>query len=336
MELASPDIGIDVLKQFIEHAPQSIAIFDNNMRYLVANPRWIRDYGLKGQDIIGHSHYEIFPEIGDDWKQIHQDVLNGAVNINERAPFPRADGSLDWIRWEVRPWHKFDGTVGGIMMYTEVITAEVEAEEAQQQVNRYQSLIDQNPNYVLFIDKDLKVEYINQVTSEVRAQLIGLDYATMISRDPNQTPRLIEEQIRVIKNTLKHGTINKWQVPGIGSDGNLAWYETTVFPVKLDNAIVGAGMLSQNISELRQAQAALVQQREQLRLLIDAIPDLIYQKDADGVYVMANKAFADIHGLNPNQVLGKTDVDCGVSPETVEEFNANNLKVMADGTIREY
>jgi PAS domain S-box-containing protein len=125
------------LRQVIEYAPQSIAMFDSNMRYLVYNKRWITGFGLDANAaLMGKSHYEVFPEIGDDWKGIHQRALQGIVDTNEEAPFPRADGSMDWVRWDVRPWYQDDGEVGGIIMNTDVITERINARKERESLIR--------------------------------------------------------------------------------------------------------------------------------------------------------------------------------------------------------
>ncbi|MEQ9414297.1 MAG: PAS domain-containing protein, partial [Cyclobacteriaceae bacterium] len=64
-------------KVFIDQAPSAIAMFDTEMRYIAASNEWKKDYKLEGRKIIGKSHYEIFPEIGDDWKAIHKECLEG-------------------------------------------------------------------------------------------------------------------------------------------------------------------------------------------------------------------------------------------------------------------
>lgn len=119
---------------FVAQAPNALAMFDRDMRYMAASAQWYADYGLAGKDIIGESHYDIFPEIGDDWKKIHQDCLAGAINRNKEALFERADGSRQYLKWEVRPWFLTDSEIGGILMYTEDITAIKEAEREQRKI----------------------------------------------------------------------------------------------------------------------------------------------------------------------------------------------------------
>jgi signal transduction histidine kinase len=76
----------------------------------------------------------VFPEISEAWKDIHRRCLAGAVDICEESPFTRRDGSLDWIRWDVRPWHNLQHEIGGIVMLTEVITDRKRAQEEHRQL----------------------------------------------------------------------------------------------------------------------------------------------------------------------------------------------------------
>ena len=43
--------------------------------------------------------------------------------------FERADGTVQWIRWEIIPWRAGDGSVGGIVIFSEDITPRKKAEE---------------------------------------------------------------------------------------------------------------------------------------------------------------------------------------------------------------
>ena len=50
-------------REFVRLLPAAVAVVDNDMRYLTVSDRWLRDYQLDDSDIIGLSHYEVFPEI---------------------------------------------------------------------------------------------------------------------------------------------------------------------------------------------------------------------------------------------------------------------------------
>jgi diguanylate cyclase (GGDEF)-like protein/PAS domain S-box-containing protein len=119
----------ELLQLFIRHAPAALAMFDREMRYLVASRRWLEDYSLLGRDIIGHSHYEITPDVPERWKEAHRRGLAGETLRAGEDPFERADGTVQWIRWEVIPWRADDGSVGGIILFAEDITRQMETEE---------------------------------------------------------------------------------------------------------------------------------------------------------------------------------------------------------------
>lgn len=121
---------------FVEQAPNAIAMFDTDMRYLAASRKWIEDYHLQGTEIIGRSHYDVFPEIGDDWKATHKACLNGAIDRTDASPFIRADGSIQWLTWEVRPWYVSEGQIGGLLMFTADITAAKQREAERSRIGR--------------------------------------------------------------------------------------------------------------------------------------------------------------------------------------------------------
>ena len=111
-----------ILQMFVKYSPAAIAMLDREMRYLAASERFLTDYGIQDHEITGRSHYEIFPEIPERWKQIHRSCLAGTVERCDEDPFSRADGRIDWIRWEIRPWYENSGDIGGILLFSEVIT----------------------------------------------------------------------------------------------------------------------------------------------------------------------------------------------------------------------
>jgi PAS domain S-box-containing protein len=119
------------LRLFIEHAPAALVMLDRDMRYLAVSDRWMKDFGL-ATSIIGRSHYEVFPEIPETWKESHQRCLAGATEQFPADRLVRADGSSYWLKREIRPWRDNQGRIGGLVISWEDISASRQAEERQQ------------------------------------------------------------------------------------------------------------------------------------------------------------------------------------------------------------
>ncbi|MBS0360620.1 MAG: helix-turn-helix domain-containing protein [Proteobacteria bacterium] len=117
-----PTQSLQSLVGFVSQNPSAMAMFDRNMRYLAASPRWKTDYKL-AQDPVGRSHYEVFPEITEDWKAVHKRGLAGETIRSELEEFKRRDGTAHWIEWVVSPWRGADGDVGGIVIASHQATA---------------------------------------------------------------------------------------------------------------------------------------------------------------------------------------------------------------------
>ena len=113
-----------LLHMFAKHTPAAVAMLDNELKYLLVSDRWVQYYGLKESNLIGRSHYEVFPEVLNmpHWLEIHQRCLHGETIKSEEDRFERSDGSVEWLRWEVIPWFDRWGVQGGMILMTEVIT----------------------------------------------------------------------------------------------------------------------------------------------------------------------------------------------------------------------
>ena len=151
------------LRVFVEYAPAPIAMFDRDMRYIAVSRRWLTDYNINGQRVEGRSHYEIFPEISERWKEIHRRCLGGAVERAEEDLFERADGSVQWVRWEIHPWYSAPDVVGGIIMFTEDIT---ERKRAEEKLLSYKNQLENQT-------KELE-QIIGVVSHDLRAPLVNI------------------------------------------------------------------------------------------------------------------------------------------------------------------
>ncbi|MGB4064544.1 MAG: PAS domain S-box protein [Azonexus sp.] len=82
------------------------------------------------------------------------------------------------------------------------------------------------------------------------------------------------------------------------------------------------------------AKVGLERERGHLRTLFDTMPDLVWLKDPDGVYLSCNKRFEQFFGADEASICGKTDFDF-VDPELARLFRANDLAaLLAKGPCR--
>lgn len=117
-------------KLFLKHAPAAIALLDRQMRYLIVSDRWLTDYGFTSRDLHGLSHYDVFHDMPERWRETHKRCLAGETIRSDEDSFTRRDGTTEWLRWELQPWYASDGKIGGMLIYSELITARKRAEQA--------------------------------------------------------------------------------------------------------------------------------------------------------------------------------------------------------------
>ena len=170
------------VRLFVEHAPAAVAMLDRDFRYVLVSQRWLDDHGLGRRDLIGASHYDIFPAAA--WEEVHRRCLGGEVERCDEDLLTRADGSTEWIQWEIRPWHADTGKIGGIIVFTEIITARKRAEENARQLaaeraaraadqraaTEWQGTFDAIESGIILADFDGTIARMNRAARELAAR----------------------------------------------------------------------------------------------------------------------------------------------------------------------
>lgn len=111
-----------LMQYVIEHNRSSLAVHDRDLKYIYVSQRYLQEYNVQEKNIIGKHHYDVFPDLPQKWRDVHQRSLAGEIISADDDPYIKADGTVEWTRWECRPWYEADETIGGIIVYTEVIT----------------------------------------------------------------------------------------------------------------------------------------------------------------------------------------------------------------------
>jgi PAS domain S-box-containing protein len=242
------------LRLYAEHIPAATAMFDRDMRYLVASGRWIEDFGLAGQAILGRSHYEVFPDMPQRWIEVHRRCLEGAIEKSDEDRFERADGTVIWLRWEVRPWRQADGAIGGILIFSEDITDRKRAEQMRSQLSvivefSHDAIIGKDMNGVV-TSWNRGAERLFGYSAE---EMVGQSILRIIPADRQ------DEEARILATLARGEQLEHFETVRKAKDGRLIEVSITASPI-LDRAgnVVGISKVARDITEKRRLEAQLV------------------------------------------------------------------------------
>ena len=254
------------LKMLIEYAPVALAMFDKSMRYVAVSGRWITDYHLDDQELIGRSHYEVFPEINEDIKAIHRRGLEGESLEDSSVKFERLDGSIQWISWAMRPWHRADGSIGGIVIFSEDITALKESEQSALESERQMTALLTSLDDIVF-EFDEQGKYLNiwsadeSKLAQPREKLLGRTMKEMLG-DENGG-RFTE----AIRRVILQGRIETIEYP-LETLSGMHWFLARISPIReKDGSHRTASMLVRDITDRKEAEFEIENQVKQLQAL---------------------------------------------------------------------
>jgi PAS domain S-box-containing protein len=109
---------------------------------------------------------------------------------------------------------------------------------------------------------------------------------------------------------------------------NVIFHKAT-FP-NIDGSVGGLIGAILDITDRKQVEEALLNSERRLHTLVQTIPDLIWLKDKDGVYLSCNTMFERFFGAKEVDIVGKTDYDF-VDRELADSFREHDNKAMAAG-----
>jgi PAS domain S-box-containing protein len=305
---------------FAEHAPAAIAMLDRAMRYVAVSRRWLADYGLEGQDLRGRSHYDVFPEIPARWKEIHCRCLAGAVEREEEDPFVRSDGSTQWLRWEIRPWHVAAGTVGGIVIFTEDITSRKQAEEALRlSAETFARTFHGNAAAMALTRiEDGTTLDVNDAWEE----LTGFSREEAIGKSALEHGiwRSQEDRAKMVRELKQHGFVRGLECLCVRKSGQ----EYTILMSAQAIRVRGEKVLlpsAIDITERKQAEQALRESEIKFRSAIANAAIGFSMATPDGRLVDANPAYCMVTGYDITE-LQATDFQGLIHPDDFEENKA--------------
>jgi len=125
-------------KAFVRNTPAAVAVLDRDMNYRYYSQRWTHIFELDEKNLVGKNHYKVMPRLPERWNEMSKKSLTGTVLRCEEDYFTKSNGEKEWLRWESYPWYNEQGEVGGIIVFSEIITDKKHAEAIRSSYNNQQ------------------------------------------------------------------------------------------------------------------------------------------------------------------------------------------------------
>jgi len=195
----------------------------------------------------------------------------------------------------------------------------------------YLSITNLAGDIIVKVDREGKWTFLNDVACEFwgkpREELIGSTFADYLHPDDQQKTRAAIEEVKTKK--LVRGLVNRQKTPK--GWRIVEWNAAAIFDQEA--RYVGIQATGRDITERKQMEEVLIQERNLLQALIDNIPDAIYFKDDKNRFIRVNKARADLSGTTPENMIGKTDFEFFPEEQARQAFADDNRVMESDRAL---
>lgn len=207
--------------------------------------------------------------------------------------------------------------------------AQEELERETDELRLYRKLLDNVDDVVLMADRQGRILAANKKAQEV------LGYADQELRGLNASvlhPRSDWDNAFGIARDAYKNRIAKGEARLLTKDGRTV---DTEFSLRYSPEEETYQAIFRDISERKRAEQVLRQSEATNRALVTAMPDLLFQITADGVFVATNRASDDRFYLPPGQFLGRPVAEV-LPPDLADQTMRNVKRALETGQMQTY
>ena len=319
-----------------DYLPDAIIILNADMQVQYQNLAATQLFGYEGLDLIGQSLELLIPKE-------HQTAHNAYFHrfLKSGADIHRmGEGRIVYGKHRSGYIMPLDITLRKRMHHDKAllicvvrnISEQVANPQAQSETDQlYRSMIDSQNTLVVRLDRDNCFVFANHAYCNMFGknldELIGNSFAQLVH--PDDLPATLAamknlseypHRVNIVQRAM---TINGWRW--------ISWEESIIRdPSKNFYEILAVGV---DVTSYKKIEAELSNKITLLSGLFNSIPDIVFFKDVNGVYLGANHEFARFVGKAIDDIVNKSDYDL-FDQASADFFRENDLKMMEQGKQR--
>lgn len=304
---------IDLLNSIIDSSPEVIVFaLDRDYRYLAFNRLHVETMrAIWGKDIQrGMSMLDVIGAHEDRKTALRafDRALAGESFVEEAA---YGDEALSRKHWQTfwSPIRSEAGEISGLTCFVLDISERRRMEEELRLREQYQrTLLDNFPFFVWLKDEQSRLLAANNWYARMvgAASPCELEGKTDFDLFPQA---LAEKYVADDREVMAAGRTKHDEEMYVDEHGKQLWTETWKSPLVVDGKIVGTVGFSRDITARRETESYAEKTHQHLHSVLQTIPDLIWLKNIEGVYLACNHAFEKFFGAEEIDIVGKTDYD---------------------------
>jgi PAS domain S-box-containing protein len=200
----------------------------------------------------------------------------------------------------------------------------------QKKSQLFSEAVNQSANSIVITNPDGEIEFVNPAFEETTGYTFNevLGQHTRILKSGKHKQDVYEKMWKIINMGVK------WEGELLNrkKNGDLFWEEVTISPIIRDNGTIRNFMaIKNNISERKKATEALNSSQQLLKEIIDRVPQFIYIRDSEGRYLLANKAFAQHRGKDPDDIIGSTEMELNPDQTEIDKMFKEDRLIFEEG-----
>jgi len=198
---------------------------------------------------------------------------------------------------------------------------------ANEHLQQFAKAVEQSAHAVYITDTDGQIEYVNpafeSITGHAVPDVLG------------QTPKLLQsgehsnEYYEELWSTILSGEQWENEVINLRADGERLVLNQTISPITDDDGVPQNFVaVAHDITERKQYEEALEQAQNELRKIIDLIPDPIFVKNQDDEVLLTNEAYASLIDATPAEIESGSQHHFGTHIENYDEIKQRDMDVI--------